>query len=88
MPYIEKAQRPAIDVLTNPLIEHLQSLALEDQDGSLNYVVTRIIKKVYPPKYFHFNRALGVLSAIKQELYRHIIGPYEDTKISENGDVE
>lgn len=88
MPYIKKEQRPAIDELVNPLIAHLKSLPLEDQDGSLNYAVTRIIKHVYPQKYFHFNRALGVLTAITQELYRKIVGPYEDTKISENGEVE
>jgi len=88
MPYIKKDQRPAIDKLVNPLIEYLKSIPVEDQDGSLNYAVTKIIKHVYPKKYFHFNRALGVLTAITHELYRKIIGPYEDTKIKENGDVE
>lgn len=88
MPYIKKGQRPAIDRLVRPLIDHLKSLPLENQDGSLNYAVTKIIKKVYPQKYFHYNRALGVLAAITYELYRKVIGPYEDTKISENGDVE
>ncbi len=88
MPYIKKEQRPAVDELVNPLINYLKSLPLEDQDGSLNYAVTKIIKHVYPQKYFHFNRALGVLTAITQEFYRKIIGLYEDTKIKENGDVE
>ncbi len=87
MPYIKADQRPAIDELVKPLIDHLKSIPLEDQDGSLNYAVTKIIKNVYPQKYFHFNRALGVLTAIIQELYRKIVGPYEDTKIKENGDV-
>jgi hypothetical protein len=88
MPYIKKEQRPAIDNLIKPLIEHINSLPLEDQDGSLNYAFTKIIKNVYPKKYFHFNRALGMLTAVTQELYRKIIGPYEETKIIENGDVE
>ena len=88
MPYIKKGQRPAIDELIEPLINHLKSLPTEDQDGSLNYAVTKIIKKVYPRKYFHLNRALGVLTAITHELYRRVIGPYEDTKILENGDVK
>lgn len=88
MPYIKKAQRPTIDKLIDPLIKHLKSLPLEEQDGSLNYAVTRIIKNVYPQKYFHFNRVLGVLSAITLELYRKVIGPYENTKIKENGDVK
>ena len=88
MPYIKPSSRPAIDKLLAPLVEHLKSLPLEDQDGSINYSVTKIIKNIYPQKYFHYNRALGVLEAIKLELYRHIIGPYEDLKIKENGDLE
>jgi len=88
MPYIKKETRPEIDELTSPLIKHLQSLPIEDQDGSLNYAVTKIIKHLYPTRYFHLNRALGVLSAIAHELYRKIIGPYEETKITENGEVE
>ncbi len=58
MPYIKKEQRPAIDELITPLIEQLKSLPLEDQDGSLNYAVTKIVKHLYPQKYFHLNRAL------------------------------
>lgn len=88
MPYVKREQRPAIDQLIEPLINHLKSLPTEDQDGSLNYAVTKIIKKIYPQKYFHLNRALGVLTAITHELYRRIIAPYEDTKILENGDVK
>lgn len=88
MPYIKKEQRPSIDTLIEPLIAHVQSLPVEDQDGSLNYAFTKIIKNVYPMKYFHLNRALGVLSAVTHELYRVVIGPYEDTKIKENGQVE
>lgn len=88
MPYIKTSERPAIDKLLDPLIVHLQSLPETDQDGSLNYSITKIIKHLYPQKYFHFNRALGVLSAVSLELYRKIIGPYEEQKISENGNVE
>jgi hypothetical protein len=87
MPYIKKDQRPQMDTVIAPLLTHLQSLPQEEQDGALNYAVTKIIKGVYPVKYFHLNRALGVLSAITQELYRRVIGPYEDKKIVENGDV-
>ena len=88
MPYIKQDQRPQTDASIEPLISYLKSLPMEEQDGALNYAVTRIIKSVYPKKYFHFNRALGVLTAITHELYRHIIGPYEDEKIQENGDVK
>lgn len=88
MPYIKKEARPAIDRLVDPLVDHLKSLPVEKQDGALNYVITRIIKGLYPQKYFHFNRALGVLSAVKSEFYRRVVTPFEDTKIEENGDVE
>ncbi len=88
MPYIKNVQRLPLDKLIDPLILHLRSLPVEEQDGSLNYTVTKIIKNLYSQKYFHLNRALGVLSAITQELYRRVIGPYEDVKIKENGDVK
>ena len=87
MPYIKKGQRPAIDSLIEPLVKHISLLPLEEQDGALNYTVTKMIKRLYPTRYFHFNRALGVLSAITHELYRRVIGPYEDEKIKENGDI-
>ncbi len=88
MPYIKKDKRPKIDRLLKPLADHLASLPVEEQDGSLNYAMTRLIHGLYPKKYFHLNRALGVLSAITLELYRRFIAPYEDEKIKESGDVE
>jgi len=88
MPYIKQHERPEIDTLLKPFIDHIKSLPLEDQDGALNYSVTKIIKHVYPLKYFHINRALGVLTAITQEYFRKIVGPYEEQKISQNGDVK
>jgi hypothetical protein len=88
MPYIKQEQRPSIDELVAPLIAHLKELPLEDQDGSLNYAVTKVLKDVYPMKYFHLNRALGVLTAIRAEFYRVVVAPYEDIKIKENGEVK
>lgn len=88
MPYIKPEDRPEIDKIVTSLIEHLSKLPVEEQDGALNYAVTKVVKNVYPKKYFHLNRALGVLTAIREEFYRTVIGPYEDTKIKENGEVE
>jgi hypothetical protein len=88
MPYIKKENRPPIDKLVSPLIDHLKSLPEDKQDGALNYVLTKIIKNLYPLKYFHLNRALGVLSAVRSEFYRRVVAPFEDTKIKENGDVD
>lgn len=87
MPYIKPEKRPDIDTVLDPLIARIKALPMEEQDGSINYAITRLLKQVYQQKYFHFNRALGVLSAITHEFYRRIVGPYEDTKIKEYGDV-
>ncbi len=62
MPYIPQSNRPPIDDLLTPLIDHLKNLPLEAQDGALNYVVTKALKEMYEPKYFNYNRAMGVLS--------------------------
>ncbi|MCL5962693.1 MAG: hypothetical protein M1358_25850 [Chloroflexi bacterium] len=87
MPYIKREDRPAIDALINPLIDHVKALPLEEQDGALNYAITRTLKSVYPQRYYHYNRALGLLTAISHELYRVVVGPYEDEKIRQNGPV-
>lgn len=80
--------RGDVDALVSPLVEHVKNLPIEEQDGVLNYAVTKMVKNVYPKKYFHLNRALGVLTAIREEFYRKVVAPYEDTKIAENGDVD
>ena len=88
MPYIPKDKRTEIDKALNPLIEQLKQLPVEEQDGALNYSVTKILKRMYEPSYFNYNRAMGVLSNIKEEYYRREVAPYEDKKIQQNGDVE
>jgi hypothetical protein len=88
VPYILATYRKPIDERLDPLIEYLDNDPPTALDGDVNYVVTRLLHALYPPSYFNYNRAVGVLECIKQELYRRRIGPYEDTKIVVNGDVE
>lgn len=87
MPYIKPDRRTKYDEMLADLIQILKSLPVEEVDGEINYLVTRILKEVYPLRYFHLNRAVGVLECIKQEYYRRVAAPYEDTKIKESGDV-
>jgi hypothetical protein len=87
MPYITQEERPKFDKVLTELIKILKELPVESVDGNLNYVVTSIIKEVYPLRYFHINRAMGLLECIKMEFYRRVAAPYEDTKIEQNGDV-
>jgi hypothetical protein len=62
--------------------------------GSLNYIIFKIVKGLIEPQYdggersyARFNAINGALECCKQEVYRRLIAPYEDTKIEDNGDV-
>ena len=87
MPYIKREKRALYKDEIDSLVKKLRNQPLTDQDGDLNYVVTCVMKMLYEPRYFNYNRALGVIEAIKQEYYRRVVAPYEDEKIKENGDV-
>ena len=87
MPYITQEDRPQYDTVLAELIALLKEKPPESVDGHLNYVVTRVIKEVYPLRYYHVNKAMGVLECIQHEFYRRVAAPYEDTKIEQNGDV-
>ncbi len=78
MPYIEKEGRRRV------LMKGAQSA------GELNYLFTYWIKKYlhdHGKKYQTFNDIIGALEGCKLEIYRREIAPYEDIKISKNGDV-
>ena len=88
MPYIKKDAREKWERIINDTIFLLKDLPTDTVDGELNYFITSLILNTYNKRYFDYNRAMGMLECCKQELYRHIIGPYEDIKIKENGNCE
>ena len=59
--------------------------------GSLNFLICKLILHYLEGKenvnYQDFNDILGALEGAKQEIYRRLIQPYEEKKISENGDI-
>jgi len=87
LPYIKTGKRAKYDIILKELVEILRALPPEEVDGELNYLVTNLLKKIYPLRYFHINKAIGVLECIKLEYYRRVAAPYEDLKIQESGDV-
>jgi ribosomal protein S3AE len=87
LPYIKSGNRNKYNTILKELIETLKTLPPEEVDGELNYIVTKILKEIYPLRYFHINKAVGVLECIKLEYYRRVAAPYEDAKIQESGDV-
>ncbi len=87
MPYIAQEDRPQYDKALEEITNLLKENPPETIDGHLNYVITKIIKEVYPLRYYHINKAMGVLECVQHEFYRRVAAPYEDTKIEQNGDV-
>jgi ribosomal protein S3AE len=87
LPYIKPEKRTKYEKPVNELIATLKALSSEEVDGELNYIITKILKNIYPLKYHHLNKAIGVLECAKQEFYRRVASPYEDLKIKENTDV-
>ena len=85
MPYIEQKDRDDID----PIIEPILNTSLSS--GELNYVITRLCQQYlanHKPNYSTMNNIVGILECAKQEFYRRIAAPYEDLKITINGDVK
>ena len=84
MPYIADEGRESLDCEIDRLSESINS------KGEMNYAITRIIHNYINKngmRYDTLNDAIGILQCAQLELYRHVIGPYEDTKIELNGDI-
>ena len=90
MPYIKPEDRPSLDEALKEVVaqinfEYDNTL---DKAGPLNYTITRIITGLIDKvSYKDVCVLTGVLENVKQELYRRAGSPYEDLKITENGDV-
>lgn len=80
MPYIPQSRRFDIDhdqrEITNA--------------GELNYAISSMINRYMGRRalsYRMLNEVIGVLECAKMELYRRMAAPYEDGKMTSNGDV-
>jgi hypothetical protein len=93
MPYIKQADRNEVNGHLENLINFLEKekkgAQNADIDGILNYTISKMLIEVYSkkPSYSNYNRMMGVIECVKQELYRRVVAPYEDKKIKENGDI-
>ena len=57
-------------------------------NGDLNYVLYAFCKRHISPSYNNYKNFCGELRQCATEIERRILGPYEDEKIAENGDVD
>ena len=88
MPYITQRQRARLESDIDKLIKNIEVDLFTGHDGTTNYVITRILDGLYGMgNYAMMSRGLGCLEAVKQEFYHRRVAPYEDKKITENGDV-
>lgn len=77
MPYIEKEKR-----------DFAESFPINA--GELNFAITKIVNGYIQGRglsYQHINDIVGALEGAKLEFYRRIAVPYENEKLSINGDV-
>lgn len=92
MPYILKINRAKYDKAINQIVERLCDEDDEDDvPGRINYVLFSIVfryLKRHGIRYYVLNGIMGAIECCKQELYRRVIGPYENKAIEKNGDVE
>ena len=100
MPYINENQRELIDQSIDDLKDQIKyALEINDREvtdsdmlkiaGVLNYSITRLCASIIDNiSYGKISIITGVLENVKQEFYRRAASPYEDKKITQNGDVK
>jgi len=91
MPYIVNEKREVLDPTIDQLVDKLRELQLDDPtdniQGNMNYIVSRLLDKLYNSNYQEVNNGVGMMICATLEYYRRMASPYEDQKIYENGDV-
>ena len=88
MPYIKREERAQYQTL----LTELSALIPEDRmsrPGHLNYIISLLLDKVYggQMRYADHNEVMGMLTGVQLEFYRRKTAPYEDEKITEEGDL-
>lgn len=83
MPYIVQKKRPKMDRIVD-LMKELEVKA----DGDLNYILFAFCKRHVVPGYNNYKNFNGELTECVEEIRRRLLGPYEDKKTVENGDVK
>lgn len=85
MPYIDKERRCFI----KPGIEEASGCIYNT--GDLTYAMFLLCVEFMASEgesYDNYSKCLAALESAKLEFYRRFVGPYEDKKIMENGDIQ
>jgi len=86
MPYIKQDDRMKFNEGINSLLD---AFGEGWTAGELNYVISMIALGLFDKnkKYQTINDIFGAIEGAKLEFNRRRVGPYEDEKIKENGDI-
>lgn len=89
MPYIEQSKRTNVNMifLDKAITE---TITEETVAGDLEYIFTLILIRYLRSKglsHDHIEDVVGAFDGAKAEFQRRVVGPYEDRKKNENGDV-
>lgn len=102
MPYINKTRREIFNSKISELASLVHNDPLNTvntkaeykavRPGDLNYIITKLLlesfgSKLQQLRYSDYNEIIGLLESCKLEFYRRQVGPYEDTKKEQEGDV-
>lgn len=82
MPYINYIDRAKLD----EIVELMKDKGIS-ADGDLNYILFTYCKYNLNASYNNYKNFCGELRQCATEIERRLLGPYEDEKIKENGDV-
>ena len=82
MPYIKQEDRPVMDLVVRAMCD-----ADIRANGDLNYILFKFCKKYITPSYCNYKNFCAELRACATEIERVLLGPYEDQKKKENGDI-
>jgi hypothetical protein len=89
MPYISQDKRAHLQNDIIKLVWWFRKDGWSHEAGVLNYIITRLIWAFWKadPNYKTWAKISAALTDARDEMYRRVIVPYEDSKIEENGDV-
>jgi hypothetical protein len=83
-PYISKDKRIG---KCDEIVQLMKDLNIQP-DGEINYILYKFCKDTVKPGYNNYKNYCGELSECVVEIRRRLLGPYEDSAILRNGDVE
>ncbi len=90
MPYIPQERRQELYPLISKVAGEIQAAVesgIGKRGGEVNFAICTLIDMLYDRNYTELSAAVGDVECAKLEVYRRLLGPYEDGKIAIEGDV-